>query len=236
MTVSTSQGRQFTINKHVMMAMRYAGLLGIKQTPSEEEYQHGRDQMQLVINQLEAEGAPARTTGFLDVTMVGDTFEYTLPASVLDVLDPGMYVDETNSANPDRADGETRINLITQQAYTQLTGKSAKGRPYQMYADRAGDQVVIVFWPIPDTSGAIARLFVHRFFHDTDDGDATLDLKRYWTPFLHAALAQRLAQSASLDQRAQKFGVEAQGFLLKAKMKANERAANYGFVTHRGGW
>lgn len=235
MTVSTSQGRQFTVNKHVEMSMRYAGLLGVKQTPTEPEYQHGRDQMQVVMHRLEAEGHPARSTMFFKVTMTADTFQYTLPTWVIDVLNPAMYIDQ-NNPDPDRADGETQIELITQQAYTLLSGKSSKGRPYKMDVDRTADAILVSLWPIPDASGAVVRFIVHRSFHDTDDGLATLDLRNYWAPYVHSALAARLAQSASLDERARALGREAEGLLKKAKMKATQRPGRQSFVAHRGGW
>lgn len=234
MTVSESQGRQFTVDEHVRDAYKYAGLMGLSQEPTDVEFKYGRRQLQYVMNRLEMEGVAARLSGFHFVDLVADEFQYTLPLSILDVLDPAMYIDE-NNADPDRASGETQIRVVTQEEYTRLSSKNSTGRPYLLWPDRTGDCIVINLWQIPDATGAKVRLRAHFKLHDTDVGTATLDLQRYWDPYIQAALAQRLAQSASLDQRAMKFTQEATIHLRKAKAKANQRPSSQVFVTHRGG-
>lgn len=236
MTVSSSQGAKLTVNQHVRDAYKYAGLMGIEQEPTAIEFAFGRRMFQVVINRLEGEGVPARLGGAHNVALTAGVFQYTLPEDVLDVLDPGMYIDE-NNVDPDRATGETQIRVITYEEYTRISSKAAEGRPYLLYPDRNGDQIVINLWTIPDATGATVRLNVHRKFFDVDDGLATVDLQRYWDPYLQAALAQRLAQSSSLDQRATKFMGEAALLLRKAKAMAEERPSTTVYVTHgTGGW
>lgn len=236
MTVSASQGATSTVDEHVRDAYHYAGLRGIEEEPTDREFKFGRRMLQKVLNGLEKEGITARLSQFHFVKTVADQFQYTLPVEIMDVLDPAMYVDETNP-DPERASGETNIRIVTQEEYARLSSKSATGRPYLLYPDRTGDQIVINLWTIPDRTGASIRLITHRKMHDANDGKATLDLQRYWDPYIMAALAQRLAHAGSLDERARGLMQEAKLELRLSKGQANERPGTQAHVTHGGsGW
>lgn len=235
MTVSVSQGRLFTIDQHVRNALRHAGLVAAGQEATKEELADGRTELQLVINGLEAEGFPARTTGFLFEPMIADQFKYTLPLEIYDVLHPAMYIDETEE-DPERASSETLVKVITEQEYTRLSAKSAKGRPYLLYPDRGQDQVIINLWPIPDANGANLRLRVVRKYFDTDDGEATLDLQRFWDVYINKALAARLAFGGSMVKKAATMEASAATLLRRCKGQARERPGTQAFVTHRGGY
>lgn len=235
MTVSTSQGRKFTVNEHVKNAWRRAGLIAVGQVPTNDELSEGREHLQYVMNELESEGFPARTTGFVFVPMVADTFKYTLPAEVQDVLNPAMYIDQ-DQKDPERADSETQIKLITEMEYARLSAKSAKGRPYLVYPDRGADLVIAHLWPIPDATGAHVRFRVARTYFDVDDGNATIDLKRFWDGYILDALASRIAQRSSLLKVAMILQASAATKLKRCKGQARERPGTQAFVTHKGGY
>lgn len=239
MTVSTSTGRKFTIDVLVTLAFRRAGLVSITQTPRETELKHGRLVLENVVDELAVYGGPfARTTAFINVSITKGQTEYPLPATVLDLLSPAMYIDPTNT-DITRADGETPIDLVSEEEWTKYSSKSASGRPIKMYADRTSsdDIVTAVLWPVPDEAGATVRFYVQRRLADTDDGGATLDLQTYWNPYIISRLAARLAQDSSLDQRSAKLDSEAERQLIFARGKANERADNQIYVSHdTGSW
>lgn len=238
MTVSTSTGRKFTINVLTTLAFRRAGLVSITQTPREAELKHGRLVLEQVTDELAVYGSFARTSSFINVALTQGTTEYPLPATVLDLLSPAMYIDPTNT-DVDKADGETPIDLIREEEWTRYSSKSASGRPVKMYAERSGDDDIVtaVLWPVPDEVGATVRFFVKRRLADTDDGNATLDLQTYWNPYIVSRLAARLAQDSSLDARSAKLDAEAERQLIFARGQANERAENQIYVDHdTGSW
>lgn len=239
MTVSTSVGRQFTIDRIIKISYKHARLRGIAETPDENEIQFGRESLEIILDELAVSGEFARVMDFEVVAITVDVAEYTLPSRVLDLLSPAMYIDPTNT-DITKADGETPIELVAPQEWTKYSSKAAKGRPTKFFADRTGDLVKAVLWPRPDESGGSVRFLIHRELADSDDGNATLDLKNYWMGYIVSALAQRLASAAGLDQHAMVLTAEAENKLRMARGKANERATNQIVVTHRvagvGGW
>lgn len=235
MTVSVSQGRRFTIDEHVRNAWKHAGLVALGQEPTPEEFSEGRTMLQYVMNSLEAEGQQARNTGFFFLPMIADQFQYTLPEGIFDVLSPAMYIDE-NQTDPERADSETEVRVITEMEYTRLSSKSSRSRAFLVYPDRSADQIVLNFWPIPDATGATVRVRVHRNYFDTDDGKATLDLQRFWDGYILDALASRMASASSLDKKAMVLQASAMLRLKRCKGQAKERPGTQAFVTHKGGY
>lgn len=237
MTVSTSVGRKFKIDKLVRMAYRRAGIISIEQEPNDAEKAHGKDTLEEVVDELETHGLFARVTSFVTLPITVDVTEYALPANVVDLLSPAMYIDPTNT-DVTKADGETPIKLILEDEWTRLSSKSAKGRPTLMYADRSAntDIITAVLWPRPDEDGGSVRFYVHRRLADTDDGNATLDLQTYWSSYIISTLASRLAQDSSLDARAASLAQTAARQLVFAKDKANERPGTQIYVDHTGGW
>lgn len=238
MTVSASTGRKFTIDVLTTLAFRRAGLVSITQTPREAELKHGRLVLENVMDELAVFGTFARVSNFINVSITKGTTEYPLPATVLDLLSPAMYIDPTNT-DVDRADGETPIDLVREEEWTRYSSKSATGRPIKMYADRSSDDDIVtaVLWPVPADAGATVRFFVQRRLADTDDGNATLDLQTYWNPYIVSRLAARLAQDSSLDQRSAKLDAEAERQLIFARGMANERSDNQIYVDHdTGSW
>ena len=238
MTVSTSVGRKFTIGTIIRLAYQRAGLIAIGQTPRTDETQYGQLVLEEVTDELSVYGTFARVTGFVNVKLTRGQTEYPLPANVIDLLAPAMYIDPTNT-NVDRADGETPIDLVHEEEWTRYSSKSASGRPIKMYADRSSsdDIITAVLWPVPDEEGATVRFYVQRRLADIDDAGAVLDLQNYWTPYIITRLAARFAQAGSLDARAAKLDADAERQLLFARGMANEHADNQIYVDHdTGSW
>lgn len=238
MTVSSSTGRQFTINEMVAKAYKYAGLLNLASTPTEQEYQFGRDLLEDILDSLPAEGEQARAVSFSEVSITAaqvtaETYKFDLPSSVLDLLDPAMYIDAAET-DTDRASGEVVMRLIGLEEWHRLSEKSATGTPLRYAAYRVGDTLQAWVWPIPNQAGTI-RFRVHRHLADADAGNATFDLKPYWMDFIKKRLAADLADSSSLPHtKIARMEAKASEALRKARGKANQRGGTQVYVTHRG--
>lgn len=221
MTVSSSVGQQFTIDRIVRMAYRRAGLKNVQGSPSTAEASHAREELELIVDSLSNRGVYANAVTFEDVTCTAGVASYTLPATVVDVVGDGQVVAE--GQDPDDADGGTRIRQIRREEWHHISGKSAQGRPTLFYTNRVNRLVSVTVWPKPD-SAQVIRFQAHRRLADVQDGTATLDLEDFWLNYLVAALAAVLAESHSLptpvvqDKRA-----AAEKLLLEARRQANQR-------------
>lgn len=234
MAVSSSKGRLWTVNELISRAYKQARLLEVSQDPTEDQYEFGRQSLEDILDQLPNEGQFCRVLDFDEVTLTEDTYKYTLAANTLDVLPDAQYI-TASETDTSKADGETRIRLVSQQEWHRLSSHGSKGRPTLFWPNRKADLIEAWLWPIPDEAGTV-RFRVHRRLADANDGEANLDLEAYWVQYLKKALAADLASASSLDSAAASLGREAQMLLEKAKGKANPRPNAQLFVAHRGPW
>ncbi len=233
MTVSTSVGRQFTINQIVSLAYKHAGLVNIEQEPSPEQAEFARKCLELIVDQVGASRNLMRVQDFYNLTLVEDQILYTLPNSILEVKDYGAYIEPGETL--DRANGETVLRKETQDVYQRISAKGAKGRPTIFYADRSGDDVKVFMWPIPDRAGTV-RFQIGRKLADTDDGNATFDLQPHWMPYLRAALARDLCRANSLYDQASIYDLEAFQAERQATAQAQEHAERQMYINHQTQW
>lgn len=238
MTVSASAGRQWTVNQMVARAYKYAGLLHQSSSPSESEYQLGRELLEDIIDSLAAESEAARAVTFYDLTITAaqvtaETYKFDMPSYVMDLLDPAMYI-PASETDLERADGETVMRLIPMEDWHRQGAKSATGIPTRFAAFRVNDIIQAWVWPIPNEQGTI-RFRYHRDLADVDSGTATLDLRNYWMDFVKKRLAADLCQANSMSLRKIQYldGMAARA-LQAAKGQANPRSNNQIYVVHRG--
>ncbi len=226
MTVSTSTGRQFTINQIVRLGYQDAGLLTIEQTPTDAQFEFGRKKLEILLDALEGEGhVMARFTDFVEIDLVVGQSDYTMPANVLDLVNPAMYIGPT---------GETVVEMISEEEWQRYSVKDFDSRPYKFYPRRQGDLLVARLWPNPQETDKI-RFRIQRKMADADDGNATFDLQNYWIDYVTTELARRLAMSQSLEQKASLLGRDAKEAKLIARRKSRPRATSYIHINHTGG-
>lgn len=238
MTVSSSVGRQWTVNQMITRAYKFAGLLELSQEPTASQYAYGRKLLEDILDSLAAEGEQARAVAFDEVTVTAaqvtaETYKFDLSSTVLDLLSPAMYI-SADESDTDRASGETYMRMVSLEEWHRISSKSTTGNPTLYAAYRVGDTIQAWVWPIPDEAGTM-RFRVHRKLADSDDGGATLDLENYWMDFIKKRLSADLASSGSLStSRVAFLNGQAAEALRKAKGKANQRPMNQMYLTHRG--
>jgi hypothetical protein len=244
MTVSTSVGRQFTITEICLLAYQSVGLMSVQQGTEDatwgKRFQFASRMLELIVDELATHNIIARARDFyeIDITSANVTdkeFKFTLPADILDVVHPAMYI-PASETDTERAEGETFIRVVTQGEYQTLGNKGGTGQPTWLYPDRTGDQIVVRLWQIPDEAGTV-RLIVHRKLADADDGNSTLDLDEYWINYIVTALSAKLAQAHNLPIAAQQQlqASSAQSRDL-AKGKAGQRGAIQVRLNHTTRW
>lgn len=237
MTISTTRTRNPTVAGIVRSAYRRAGLLNEAQELSEERARVGREELDDLIEYLATEGVAAKSQTTELVTLVSGTRDYTLSAVVLDVRDNGAYIAPGESLA--RANAETMVLPLTVQEFQNLGAKDATGTPFRYYVDRSGEDIVVTFWPTPgDTeAGGSVRFIIERLRADVMNGNATIDMERYWVECVKIGLAKRLAQSNSLNpSRINQLGMDFAEALAKCRSKASPQVPTSFRVGHRTPW
>lgn len=233
MTVSSSQGRRFTVAKHISLAMKTAGLINAEHSPSEAEMGLGAELLETILDELQTHGVFARAVRFYNLTLTAGTYIYDLPDYAIEPIGTAMYID------PDAADitqaNETVVTKMSREEWQLLSKDSESATPTRYYAHRAADPTQVYLWPVPDANadGGTIRFQVHSYLADVDLGTATLDLEPFWSQYVRYALAAALAEAHSLQpQRSSYFAARAQQALQTAKAAANEALPVQAYVDH----
>lgn len=234
MTVMSTTSKEFTIDEIVRLAYRRAGLLEVHETLDEQRASAGRDQLQLIVHELEAEGLYARCLTTELVTLTSGTFTYSLTSAVVDVQGDGEYI-AASETDVTKASAETRVQMVSFERWHQISAKSAQARPTHYAARRNGSVVTVNLWPIPTEAGRI-RFPVWRKLADTTDGTATVDLARQWVSYLVLRLGRDLAMDAGNDQKATMLSGFAAGLFPKLKAFEGHKAPTQIYLEHDTGW
>lgn len=188
-------------NTLILLAYKRAALLpveaklsGANMTPKLE---HGRQLLDLIMDNLAVDGFIARTMEFYDLPIVAGESYYTLPDSILDAHEDAMFVPDEN---PDtkHTTGELVCKQISVDTWQTLTTKGSISTRPQLYAAfRTGAQVQLRFWPVPSEAGTM-RVKTVRLLGGNADGSETPDLQRYWHDAIVWCLAYYLAVDSSM--------------------------------------
>lgn len=234
MTVSTSIGRQFTVNQLVTLAFKRAGLKELSETCSESELRYGRDVLELLFDRMPNDGPAARVQDFLVVELTAGQSVYTVESRVVDFLDVGMFIRADQPL--DNAEGELLVNIVDQRTWQRFSSKAASGTPTMFYPHRVSDPIEVYLWPVPDETGARIRFRVHRALADVADGNSTIDLESTWNEWVVLALASKLATSSSMGTQAASLRTEADIEFRRARGQANHKGPERMVLDHMTSW
>tara|TARA_R100000951_G_scaffold34386_1_gene29257 strand:- start:1802 stop:2491 length:690 start_codon:yes stop_codon:yes gene_type:complete len=124
------------------------------------------------------------------VNLVKGTYQYTLDADTIDLLE---HVIRTNSGNTS-TQSDLTINRIGVGTYSSVPNKLSEGRPIQMWIDRQRDAPVLNLWPVPDKSDTyVLKYWRIRRIQDAGSGVETADMNYRFLPCLVAGLAYNIA-------------------------------------------
>lgn len=190
-----------SINTLILLAYKRAGVLPVEARLSGAnmvpKLEHGRQLLDLIMDNLAVEGFIARTMAFYDLPIVAGASQYTLPDSILDVHEDAMFVPATN---PDTTNttGELVCKQIDLSTWQTLTTKgSISTRPQLYTVERKGATPILHFWPVPSEAGTM-RIKTVRLFGGNADGTLNPDLQRYWYDALVWCLAYYVAVDSSM--------------------------------------
>lgn len=196
MPIASTPTTPIPINTLVLLAYKRAGVVPVEATTSSAnmtaKLSHGRQLLDLVIDNLAVEGFIARSTSFHELAIVADDGDYTLSDTVLDVFEDAMFIPTANT------DAELVCKQMDLSTWQLLTTKTATSSRPQMYvAIRSGATVQVKLWPIPSEAGTL-RLKAVRLLGNNATGTDTPDLQRYWLDALVWMLAYYVAVDSSM--------------------------------------
>lgn len=234
MTVASTNTRELNLDQLMRRAMQTAGIMAFESVidANDEQWRqrsaYGRDQLEFILDRLQAEGVILRDVVRYPLTLVAGTASYALPADTLDVHGDAMFqLDPTAS--------ESTVRPMDREEYHAISDKTSEGTPTRFWLERLGVCTVYLH-QVPEAGGTL-YLQRKKMLADSKLGTNTPDLERYWHDYLQFELAYRYALASSLqaDEKA----------LLKAEAaEAKVTAQNYArqFVPsqialdHRTGW
>lgn len=237
MTIATGRTRELDIAKICQRAHQLIGVLNESQTLSFDKQALAKDFLEMILDDLEADGLRARAVAFETLALVAGQSAYTLNADVIDVVGQIMYI-PPGTLDIDHAGGEIPLIAITREDWQLQVAKDATGRPLQYYAHRAASPVELRLWPTPTASDlGTLRMQVHRLAADSNDGSKTLDVERYWTLHITYKLGALLASAYSLNPgRVGYFEQIAEKHLGKCKSYSAQKAPSRFVAAHSTGW
>lgn len=197
---NSSPSTPISINALVLLAYKRAGLLPVEATLASANViprlEHGRQLLDITLDELVTEGFNARTTSFYELPIVAGQEVYTLPDSLLDVYEDAMFIPE--DSHPTQTTGELVCKQVDMATWQLLTNKGSPSmRPSLYVAFRQGATVQLKFWPVPSDAGTM-RLKTVRLLGGNSDGTKNPDLQRHWYGALIWCLAYDIAMDSSL--------------------------------------
>ena len=169
-----------------------------------------------------------------NVTLAAGTATYTLPATVFDVIENGAYIRAGDSVTA--ASAELPVIQKDIEAWQALGTKAASGPPTLFYVDKSVFPIRVTLWPTPDDAGTI-RFQMHRLLSDVSDGNATVDLERFWTQYLLWELAHQLASASSQpDAKCGRLHGTAMEYRQRAKAASNQHVPSLVYLDHATTW
>jgi hypothetical protein len=152
-----------------------------------------RRSLNFILTEFASKGLNLWTVKSGTITLVPGQKTYTsadgLPASAIDYIE---HVCRTTNAG---VPTDITLNRISVSTYANIPNKETRGRPYQVYVDRAVGGPKITVWPVPDstTTYTLAYWYLDRMDDATTPIDQTFDIPWRFYNAITAALAYHIA-------------------------------------------
>lgn len=238
MAIGATTSRVLNVTKICLRAYQLAGLMPPEAASSgvmwERRTAIAKDLLQTILDNLATEGVFARSVTFFNLTLVAGTFLYDLPDNVFDISGDGAYI-AASETSLTQASAETPVMQKDREAWQAMSAKSAQSRPSIFFVDQQLDPPRVRLWPVPDEAGTI-RFQGVRLLADVTDGNATVDLERFWQQYLMFELGSQLAIAANKLEHGGLLAQKAMKLLERCKAAANQGVASFIQLDHDTGW
>lgn len=239
MTIQADVGRELNITTLIRRAYQLAGLMSAEQGTDGPQWASrsgmARDLLTVIVAEVQTAGFMTRGRNFVYQTLTQGTYTYALPDTVWDVVGNGAYIAAAET-NVTAATSETPVVQRDVETWQSIGTKAGQGRPTFFMVDRSVFPLQVRVWQTPSEAGTI-RFQTYRLLSNVTDGNATVDLERYWSGYLLFELAHQLACAHSLPtDKCMYFATMAQNKKDEAKKWGNQHASTTFVIEHRTGW
>jgi len=234
MTVSANPTPDFQRDQLLLAAYGVCGLIPMGSAPDADQLARGATLMNLVLDELQADGVVLTSAVRTTLALVSGIAEYTLDTDTIDVrVDSDDTVGTIIPASS--SDAETIVRSMSDNEYLKIASKSTMtGRPSRCFIDKAGNTLKAVFWPVPNSSLISFRYTKIRLLRATDTGAVTLELRRVWCPYVMWATAAGIAYDNSKPELGAQFDAKAASIRERTKGQDIQRVAVRFRVGHSG--
>lgn len=142
--MAVSGSRDFIRNRNQLITRALIEVGGISQGETPEDFQipQANEVLNSMIMSWHNKGIFLWTVSNETQDLTVNIANYTLDAAILDVLEPFIRRDGT----------DTFIDLITREEYAQIGTKTTLGRPHQIFLDRQLAAITIKLYNVPENS------------------------------------------------------------------------------------
>lgn len=207
MAIEIEQSEFPAIDEVILDAYKKAGLLPIEYgIGSDIQWQakaaHGRRTLNRLLNSYSTHRFFEYFQRFAVVQMVVGQSSYALTVDILNIIDDGSYIPQSNDPEETDTTGETPVKPMSAFRWNQLSSKASSGTPVHYYIERgqllsSAGPLTLHVWPMPSEAGKI-RFRAHRIPGDSSIGDSNPDFKRHWELWAVYALAYEFATDSSM--------------------------------------
>jgi len=232
-TASANPTPDFQRDQLIKAAYGVCGLLPPNKDPSANQVAQAAVLMNLVLEELQADGIKLTSAVRTTLALVEDAAEYTLDSDIIDIrVDSNDTIGTIVPATS--GDPEPIVRAMSDSEYAVIATKSTSGTPSRCYVDKSATAIKLVFWPVPESSDISFRYTKIRLLRATDTGAVTLELRRTWCPYVMWATAAGIAYSNSKPELGRSFDDKAERLLQKTKSQDFQRVSVRFRVGHSG--
>lgn len=213
MTVNSTSTKALNIGDLIRIAYQQAGILNVAESLSNDRLVFGQDKLDIIVESLVTYGAFVRQIELYDLTVEAGVSEYTLPSSILNLIDTATFLPSGSTS------GDTHLTKMSRDDWLGITNKTAQGRPSLYYAHRYAEPLQVKLWLVPSEAGTIT-FQAQKLFADTNNSSNTLEAGRHWNDYFVWRMAHDIALAAGQP-------IQRVGYIRGLADKALEKAANY---------
>lgn len=213
MAIATGPSSNITVDELILDAYKKAGVLPLdfgigSDVQWAAKAGHGRRTLNRLLNNFSTHRYFEYFVNLEIIELTAGEHRYELDPDILNIIDDGSYIPESNDPEEEETSGETPVKPISAFRWNQLSSKAATGIPVQYFIERGQEinaaALILRLWPVPSEAGKI-RFRTHRIPGSSSVGSDRPDFKRHWELWAVYALAYEFSSDTSMPMEERKL-------------------------------
>lgn len=215
MTTSNSYTFDLSTSGIIRVAYQRIGIVPAGQDPDSNQYAMGRDFLQTLLLDMQANGIQLCRVERTTSTLTPGTAQYFTASNVIDIDERTPFI--SNSSNVDLP-----LDKISRGQYMALSNKTSQGVPSQIYVEK-GATVSYFLYPTPDATYTTITLPLILLQPDMSTAANTTGLPTRYLKAITTELAVMLCDHHGLDARKASLKIDSKEDNDKVNMDDTER-------------